>query len=142
MNHNIYDMPDSPKTMSSYILLKEYYRDLDVSFNYDNDWRYYFIVRRHFLRKKKKENGGLWFCHYCGKTMTKIQKRKNRKQQKDCVTVDHKVPVSDPKCDKLDTTNMVECCTTCNNKKGTKDYHAFMMEMSENLFDKPLTITL
>ncbi|MFW6226171.1 MAG: HNH endonuclease, partial [bacterium] len=116
INHIIFnDNPLNPKSLFSYILLKNYYKDNDIE--YDN-WKYYFIVRRHFLRKKKKENGGFWVCHYCGDVITKIQERNVRKLQKDCITVDHVVPVSNPNCDKLDTSNMVECCYNCNNEKA------------------------
>ena len=126
MNHIIFnDKPDNPKTLSSYRLLVSYYQDMDVSFQEENDWRYYFIVRRHFLRKRRKENGGFWVCHYCGKKITKMQKRNAKWQQPNCITVDHVVPASDPECDKLDTSNMVESCNKCNNDKGTQPYGEF-----------------
>jgi 5-methylcytosine-specific restriction endonuclease McrA len=126
INHIIFnDKPNNARSLASYMLLINYYQDLDVSFSEENDWRYYFIVRRHFLRKKKKENGGFWVCHYCGKIMTKIQKRNTKWIQPWCVTVDHIIPQSDPNCDKLDTSNMVECCSKCNVKKGTTPYAEF-----------------
>lgn len=127
MNHIIFnDSPNNPKTLSSYILLVNYYQDRDIGYQEENDWRYYFIVRRHFLRKKRKENGGYWVCHYCGKKIKKMQKRNTRWQQPWCITVDHKVPKSDPNCDTLDTSNMVESCSKCNNKKGITPYEEFI----------------
>jgi len=127
MNHIIFnDEPDNPKTLSSYMLLVNYYQDRDITFQEENDWRYYFIVRRHFLRKKRKENGGHWKCHYCGKVITKMQKRNTKWQQPWCITVDHIVPQSDPDCDPLDTSNMVESCHKCNNEKGTTPYDIFV----------------
>jgi len=46
MNHIIFnDSPDNPKTFSSYVLLVNYYQDRDITFQEENDWRYYFIVR-------------------------------------------------------------------------------------------------
>jgi len=133
INHIIFnDEPDNPKTLSSYLLLVSYYQDRDITFQEDNDWRYYFIVRRHFLRKKKKENGGFWVCHYCGKKMKNIQKRNTKWHPPWCVTVDHVVPVSDPRCDKLDTSNMVESCNKCNNDKGTTQYDQFCSKTRSN----------
>ena len=127
MNNIIFnDSPDNPKTLSSYVLLVNYYQERDITFQEENDWRYYFIIRRHFLRKKKKENGGHWKCHYCGKVITKMQKRNTKWQQPWCVTVDHVIPKSDPNCDILDTSNMVESCSKCNNKKGTIPYDEFV----------------
>ena len=132
INHIIFnDEPDNPKTLSSYLLLVSYYQDRDITFQEDNDWRYYFIVRRHFLRKRRKKNGGVWFCHYCGKTIKKMQKRNTKWQQPWCITVDHVVPKSDPDCDPLDTSNMVESCNKCNNKKGTTPYNIFVKSKSK-----------
>ena len=133
INHIIFnDKPDNPKTLSSYRLLVSYYQDHDISYQEENDWRYYFIVRRHFLRKKKKENGGFWVCHYCGKKIKKMQKRNTKWQQPWCITVDHVVPVADPDCDKLDTSNMVESCSKCNNDKGTQSYGEFCSKTRSN----------
>ena len=133
INHIIFnDTPDNPKTLSSYRLLISYYQDMDISFQEENDWRYYFIVRRHFLRKMKNENGGFWVCHYCGKKITKIQKRNAKWNQRGCITIDHVVPVSDPGCDKLDTKNMVESCSKCNSDKGTTTYEQFRRKIQSN----------
>jgi len=124
MNHIIFnDEPDNPKTLSSYLLLVNYYQDMDIS----GHWHYYFIVRRHFLRKKKKENGGFWVCHYCNDIITKMQERNVNGVQPGCITVDHIIPQSDPTCDKLDTSNMVECCSKCNGEKGTMEYELFII---------------
>lgn len=119
------DSPANAKTLSSLILLKNYYRDNDISVSREEDWRYYFIVRRYFLRKKKRENGGHWVCHYCETVITKMQDRNSKKAQRDCITVDHVVPQSDENCDKLDTKNMVECCHKCNQEKGTMSYDVY-----------------
>lgn len=130
LNHIIFnDEPKHPKTLSSYVLLINYYRDRDITYQEGNDWRYYFIIRRHFLRKKKKENGGFWVCHYCKKKIKRMQKRNTNWQQPWCVTVDHVVPKSDPNCDPLDTSNMVESCSKCNNKKGTTSYEEFIKKI-------------
>lgn len=119
INHYIQnEKPEYPNTLSSYILLKNFYSEIDDT---NDDWHYYFIIRRHFLRRRKRENGGkYWNCHYCGKPVYKMQERNTNKQDKDCITVDHIVPVS-LNIDKLDTSNMVECCSECNNKKGLRN---------------------
>lgn len=125
--HIIFDENiDDPKTYSSAVLLRNYYREHDIDFQNDEDWRYYFIVRRHFLRKKKKEHGGHWVCHYCGKLIYGIQVRNKfyQKNTKNLITVDHKVPLYKGG-SLLSTDNMLECCTKCNNKKGIKDYDDF-----------------
>jgi hypothetical protein len=119
------ETPTNPKTLSSYLLLKNYYQEMDISFSYANDWRYYYIVRRYFLRKKKKENGGFWTCHYCGEHITKIQDRNTVKIQKGCITVDHVIPVSSGY-DDLDISNMVECCYKCNIEKAATSYDDFI----------------
>ena len=113
------------------MLLVSYYQDRDIDYN-ENDWRYYFIVRRHFLRKRKKINGGVWYCHYCGKTIRKIQKRNSKWQRPGCVTVDHKIPQTDPRCDRLDTSNMFESCNKCNCEKGNRPYEEFRRKKGSN----------
>jgi hypothetical protein len=123
---NIYfnDNVDSPKTLISYLLLKDYYRDLDISMNEEYDWGYYFIVRRHFLRKMNKLNGGYWKCHYCGKVITIMQERNSKSLNKNAITVDHKLALANGG-DLLDTKNMVESCYKCNHEKEDKSYDEF-----------------
>lgn len=119
----------NPKTYSAHILLLEYYKEHDISFEYDNDWRYYFIVRRHYLRKVAKrdsEGKRYWTCPYCGEKITKMQDRNTKKRQKDCVTVDHIIPQSDPNCDKLNTKNMTPSCYKCNIEKKDKPLEVFL----------------
>lgn len=117
------DNPINPKSYSSYLLLKNYYRELDEDFS--EDWHYYFIIRRHFLRKKKRENGGThWNCHYCNEPVYKMQERNTNKQEKDCITIDHADPIAKGG-NKLNTKNMVECCYSCNQKKADKEYLLF-----------------
>jgi len=124
MGHLIYGEEVNPKSYAHAVLLRDYYQDHDIDFVEDKDWRYYFIVRRHFLRKKKKEHGGVWICHYCGKEITTLQKRNQKSNCKHAVTVDHKVALANGG-SKLNTDNMVECCSKCNNDKGRKNYHAY-----------------
>ncbi len=128
--HLIIDMPLTAKSYSASLLLREYYQDLDVSFNQENDWRYYYIVRRHFLRKVKQN--GHWTCHYCGKPVYNMPERnKNRQSIKNCITVDHKIPAY--KCgDILDTSNFVECCYKCNQDKGEIPYEYFKEKLNIN----------
>jgi hypothetical protein len=67
IRHIIYECDTiNPKSYSSLLLLNDYYKNLDIEFG-EFDWRYYFIARRTFLRRKRKEHGGHWVCHYCGK---------------------------------------------------------------------------
>lgn len=115
------------KLFASLILLNEYYKNLDIDYIENNDWRYYYIVRRHFLRKRRKINGGFWVCHYCKTPIYNLQPRnfKREPNKKLNVTVDHVVPVSKGG-DMLDTKNMVECCYKCNVEKGVESYDNFM----------------
>ena len=124
LNHIIICDPSSASSYASSLLLREQYRNLDISTSEDNeDWRYYFIVRRHFLRKQKKDSK--WICHYCDKDVYKMPERnKKRQDTKNCITVDHIVPVSECE-NKLNTLNFVECCYKCNQEKGTKTYEEF-----------------
>lgn len=125
------EIPDSPKSYASYILLKEYYKENDDDYN--DNWHYYFIVRRHFLRRRKRENGGNhWNCHYCGKPVYKMQKRNTQKQEKGCITVDHIIPVSSGH-SKIDSKNMIESCQKCNNDKGTMSYEKYIEKINKKV---------
>jgi len=124
--HIITDMPENARSYSAFLLLREYYRDLDISYNEQNDWRYLFIVKRHWLRKQKKLHDGHWVCHYCHKPVYNQSPRNSRKNRKDCITVDHMHPAS--KCnDVLDTKNFAECCYKCNSEKGDMSYDEFVL---------------
>ena len=128
--HRILQKQNDPKSYASAIQLRNLYQQNDYDFIRLKDWRYYFIVRRHFLRKKKKENGGVWICHYCKKEMTLLQIRgKSRQQKFKAVTVDHKTPL-DRGGDKLSTANMLECCFKCNQKKGNTPYEKYVMGLN------------
>jgi 5-methylcytosine-specific restriction endonuclease McrA len=122
--HKISDIPTNPSSYSNAILLRGYYQALDISFQEDNDWRYYFIIRRHWLRKQKKNS--IWVCHFCGKEIYKMPER-NKKCQNlhKCVTVDHKIPKSEG-IDILDTSNFLVACYDCNTKKKSASYESFI----------------
>lgn len=127
MNHIIFnDTPISPKTYSSMLLLNEYYKNMDIDFD-GYDWRYYFIARRTYLRRKRKEHGGHWVCHYCGRKIYKIQERNKlwQKNSDELITVDHKIPKEECE-DITDSKNFIECCYKCNVKKGNKPYDEFI----------------
>ena len=113
------------KTYASAILLREFYQQRDIEYVRATDWRYYFIVRRYFLRKQRRANNGVWICHYCHKTMTEIQPRKGRDNSRTAVTVDHKHAVGTGG-DRLDSKNMVECCYECNQNKGNQSYESYI----------------
>jgi hypothetical protein len=119
------DEPIYPRSYSSLLLLNDYYKNLDVEFGI-YDWRYYFIARRTFLRRKKKENGGFWICHYCGEKIYKIQERNKiaQKNNHELITVDHKNPKEECE-DITDSKNFIECCYKCNKNKGNKSYEEF-----------------
>ncbi len=116
-------------------LLQEHYRDLDISFNEDNDWRYLFIVKRHWLRKQKKLHNGHWVCHYCNEPIYKQAPRNKGNSMKNTklwITVDHMTPAS--KCnDILDTSNFAESCYKCNNKKRDMTYNNFLIKKNKNI---------
>lgn len=123
-NHLIFIEPKNPKSYASSILLKNYYQSLEDPGDWQTDWRYYFIVRRHWLRKQKKN--GIWVCHFCGKEIHKMPER--NKQHQDvhkCVTVDHKIPKSNG-IDILDTLNFLVSCYDCNTKKKSTPYELFI----------------
>jgi hypothetical protein len=126
-NHLIFFEINDPSTLASYVLLKDYYRDLDITVNDEKDWRYLFIAKRTFLRHQRKN--GKWICHYCGNEIFEMSDRNKRYQKniKKCVTVDHK----EPKCecnDKTDSNNFLVCCYRCNGLKGSKDYETFVKQ--------------
>jgi len=134
LNQVILTYPTTPKSYSASLLLREYYRGLDFDYGRENDWRYYFIVRRHYLRKVKRN--GHWVCHYCGEPVYKMPKRNKTKQYiKNCITVDHVIPAS--QCDDiLDTRNYVECCYRCNNDKGNLPYNVFKARLEKSRLRK------
>jgi hypothetical protein len=130
-NHLIFiDSPDS-KTYASAILLKKYYQSVEDPGDWQTDWRYYFIVRRHWLRKQKQDKK--WICHYCGKEIHKMPERNKIYQNLwKCVTVDHKIPKNE--CgDITDTNNFLVSCYDCNNKKGWMSYNSFIKRISWKL---------
>ena len=90
MGHLIFGDKIAPQSYANAVLLRQYYQEHDIDCIRSKDWRYYFIVRRHFLRKKRREHGGVWVCHYCHKEMTVLQKRGRRYSPRQAVTVDHK----------------------------------------------------
>lgn len=125
--HLIFCDPFDPSSYASAILLRERYRDLDITVKESKDWRYLFIVKRHFLRKKRKN--GKWVCHYCHKDIFKTANRNRRRQSiKDCVTIDHKIPASKYE-DKSDNKNFLTCCYKCNQDKGDMSYDEFNKKM-------------
>jgi len=129
-NHLIFIEETNSKSYASSILLNDYYRHLEDPGDWQTDWRYYFIVRRLWLRKKKKENGGKWNCHYCGKDILKMPERnKNHQNLHKCITVDHKVPKSEG-IDILDTDNFLESCYDCNTKKKSTPYEIFIRKFA------------
>lgn len=142
LNHIIFNDNPDPSTYASAILLREHYMDLDISFNEQDDWRYLFIVKRHWLRKQKKLHDGHWICHYCGKPIYKQAPRKKRIKMKDakkCITVDHKDPQSKIN-DITDTSNFLESCWNCNHKKRDTPYEIFIKKFNhENQKTKKTT---
>jgi hypothetical protein len=132
IRHIIFEgSPSNPRTYSSLLLLNNYYKNIDIDYN-DVDWRYYFIARRTFLRRKRKEHGGHWVCHYCGKKIYKIQVRNKLYQdnRNELITVDHKVPKD--KCDDItDSKNFIECCNKCNIEKDNTSYDEFIKMKNE-----------
>ena len=108
-----------PSTYASYLLLKKQYKKLDRSY----DWRYLMIAKRTFLRHQRKD--GVWHCHYCGKTVTVMAKRKERGRNTKCITVDHKTPVCQHE-DVSDSTNFVCSCYKCNQNKGSMPYENYI----------------
>lgn len=128
-NHLIYNDNVSVKSMSSLVLLNQYYRERDIDLlNEMKEIQDYLNRRTIFLLKEKKKHGDL-VCHYCGKPHLEVGYRHhslsnlNNKNLK-LATIDHVIPVSDG-IDKLDESNWVVSCKKCNGKKGSRDYNEF-----------------
>lgn len=116
--HRICEETPDPNSYAAYMLLKRTYENEDTDRKWKYDWRYYWIARRTFLRNKKKEHGGFWVCHYCGKVI----------DEKNKITVDHKIPktcISDP----TDSTNFVESCSPCNGQKSGMHYNDYVQRI-------------
>lgn len=112
-NHLIFFIPDDPSTFANSILLNNYYHKLDQEYIEEFDWRYYFITKRTFLRHRRVD--GKWICHYCGREIFKMPVRGLNKQNvKNCVSVDHKIPISAGGA-LTDSKNMIVSCFDCNN---------------------------
>lgn len=58
-----------------------------------------------------------YFCHYCGKLMTRSQ-----------LTLDHKIPRSRAPELRYAKKNLVPCCFTCNSLKGSIDHDSYKHE--------------
>lgn len=126
MNHLIYSDNPVDTSWAASLLLKELYISLDDDYRYQTEWHYLFIAKRHWLRKKRKEHGGHWVCHYCGDKVYKMAKRNNQYQKTtDCITIDHKIPKSQCE-DATDTKNFLECCDKCNQEKSDMSYDKFI----------------
>ena len=132
VTHLLFDEMPDPNSLAGYVMLKLSYTEQDYTLRYNQDWHYYFIARRHFLRKKRKEHKGHWVCHYCGEKVYTIQTRGKGKINKNirnsevnsCITIDHKIPKKE--ClDITDTSNFLECCRSCNTKKADTSYQVF-----------------
>ena len=144
-NYNHLIINDIPfiKSYASLLLLNNYLKSLDEDYKYQENWHYLFIVKRHWLRKKRKEHNGHWVCHYCNEKIYKMAKKNIQNHNiSDCITVDHKIPKC--KCNDItDTSNFLECCSKCNNEKGDKDYNTFLniKKMKNKFKHKQLVIS-
>jgi hypothetical protein len=149
---SIHDDPTNPKSMSSYILLKEKLKneehkdimDKFLSNKIDDEKTVITINNMKFLKDRKLELGHL-YCEYCGKGPLKIYELNFDKMAKNPnmklngafkwfnringATCDHKVPKSAGG-DKFDYSNLAVCCSFCNERKGSMSWQDWKKEIN------------
>lgn len=122
--------PTSAHSLSSLVLLSDYYRGLEVqyyanklNFNiYDEEYKkcsnyaLLKILRQQFSSRFLKES--VLICEYCQNPVFIKDGDKNKNINKNnLATVDHKIPLIDEP-DWFDETNLAVSCSKCNNEKG------------------------
>ena len=117
----IYNEEVSTTSLSSLVLLNDYYSVRDVDYLKEaNELQDYLNRRFIFLIKTKRKKGDL-VCHYCHRPHLEAGYRHhslselNNKNPR-LATIDHVIPVS-ANIDKLDESNWVVSCRNWNSKK-------------------------
>ena len=120
--HFILSEPEILSSYAAYILMKQNFKRLDREYQEKFDYRYYYIVKRRFLREEKRKNKGKWICHYCDQ---EVFKSLDSNTLPNSLTIDHKNPISKGG-SKIDTNNMLISCFKCNTKKRDIPYEEFI----------------
>lgn len=121
--HLIYVDDPNIKSYSSYVLLKDYFHNLDVDVEKLDRFKRIKYSRNYLntVLKTKK----VLKCTYCGKMHLKIEEENMRVSHHIKATIDHVVPLSKGG-DIFDTFNIVVSCSTCNAKKGNMPLFEFL----------------
>lgn len=109
----------TPGSLADYILLKQYYSDLEKE---ESDWKARVEFNELFLHKHKDHFGNLQ-CSYCGRDDLKIYSYKiDHKNPNDIATADHFWPSSLFPQYLFDHNDLVVSCRKCNSTKKAKLY--------------------
>ena len=113
----IYFKINNPKTLASYIMLKEYYKMQDESNKRNYGFRLKMInLSRTYLTNVLNKFGNL-HCTYCPKKDLVIELNGMRVPNDIKATIDHIEPISKGG-DLMEYRNLTVSCSECNNKKS------------------------
>lgn len=115
----------NPKTYASYVLLKNYYFELDEynSRSIANRMRMVRFSRNHLSDIQRKE--GSLTCTYCSKPNLVIELHGMKVSHSIKATIDHIVPKSKGG-ELFNTENIAVCCGKCNSKKSSMSVEEFL----------------
>jgi 5-methylcytosine-specific restriction endonuclease McrA len=126
--HVIFNVTPSPRSWSSYIMMKEELRSMDEDVLEEKEVLYRYLSKRYlFLVRRLKRRGELR-CDYCGRPGLVIgHNRQSNNGIPNLATIDHIVPTSEG-IDRLDEKNWGVACRKCNGKKGSRPAEEFAEE--------------
>ena len=105
-------------SLASYLLMKKDFERLDPYIKEQKiPFRIWLTFRNRLLLRLKKQNKGNLICTYCRREhlVTNFQLKGIRQERK--ATLDHVVPLAKGGM-RFDESNLVACCSKCNEKKG------------------------
>jgi 5-methylcytosine-specific restriction endonuclease McrA len=126
--HVIFNVTPSPRSWSSYIMMKEELRSMDEDVLEEKEVLYRYLSKRYlFLVRRLKRRGELR-CDYCGRPGLVIgHNRQSNNGIPNLATIDHIVPTSEG-IDRMDEKNWGVACRKCNGKKGSRPAEEFAEE--------------
>jgi len=116
--HKMMEEDPHPNSAAGYILLKKEYQKQDPYIKAQSvSFRVWLTYRNRLLRKIKKQNKGNLECFYCKQQnlIANFQLKTIKKTKK--ATLDHVIPLAKGG-KRFDPTNLVACCSKCNEKKA------------------------
>lgn len=119
----IYFEVDTPNTLASYVLLKDYYKSQSVATKRANKFKLIEASRK-FLSGIQAKYGRL-YCTYCGKPDLIIELEGMRVSHRKIATTDH-IEAKSKGGALFDTKNFTCSCSKCNSQKDNMDVLEFL----------------